>query len=253
MRAEALQPFGDVAGLLGVILGAMAIVDAGIRQPRAQAEEGGLLGDERVGIGRVAEDEHVEAIRAGGSHRFADRLHPREYAVRLLIVGGKQQRGALLQHREGRIGAKAERPDGAGDESDDSAQHAGKGEGDPGKQDHEQGEDHPFQRRHTADRQHEIHLVGSEDGERERDAENEETPRRDRAKADGGSVGAARFAKRLHGHRQRCLGWEIDRLRWRRRREPQGVHRFIQTSDARSSPRISCTRNSMAFSPPGAS
>ena len=61
--APAGDEVGDVAGLAVVVLRPVAIIDARVgAEPLAQGQEGALLGDPGVRIGRIRQDEIVEML-----------------------------------------------------------------------------------------------------------------------------------------------------------------------------------------------
>ena len=131
----------------------------------AQRQEGGFLGDEDVRIGRVAQDEDVEAVgqrpvAATNSYTACTRD---DHAIRILVVGRQQQRGRGFRspaaaHPESMPSASVRRCH----QRDQAAERARERQRDPGEQDDEQRKDDGFQYRQPADREHLIHLVGRE-------------------------------------------------------------------------------------------
>ena len=77
-RPSALTKSRDVAGLAVIVLRPVAVIEARVRaEPLAQGQEGALLRDPGIGIGRVGENEIVEMLRRGRSPRPI-RRSPRE-------------------------------------------------------------------------------------------------------------------------------------------------------------------------------
>ncbi len=168
----------------------------------AKGEEARLFRDPDIGVGGVREDEEVERLdRAGLLNRFISRLQAGEYAGGRFIIGRHQHRGALAQGGQRRTGVDAERRAAPADHREHAAHRVGEGEADPREQDDEQRQHDGFQRCQPADREHQIHLIGREDGEQPRPADDEGTARE---QAGGQRAPVLRhLPQRLHRHGER--------------------------------------------------
>ena len=226
--APAAAEVGDVAGLAGVVAQAVAVVNAGREGGFAQALEGRLLGEPHLGVGRVGEEEEVEAVaRLGAGKVLQDRPRRRRHLPGVLVVHGQQEgRARLGQVGPVQAGLLQEEVEEAEDRRD-AVRH------DPGHVDREQDEHRPFEQGHPADVEDAVHLAAEPRGE-------DGGPRED-GKAVGEALqvdegprhgGFGPLSEGLHRHLDRILG----RHRGRRRllgarihdepeRRGQAVHR----------------------------
>jgi hypothetical protein len=88
VTAPPLDEVGDVARLSVVVLGPVAVVQAGIRaKALAQSEKRPLLGDPRIRVRGVRQDEVVEGgPQAGGLDRLVNGLQGSKGPCRLLVI-----------------------------------------------------------------------------------------------------------------------------------------------------------------------
>ena len=168
VAAPVNDEIGDVARFAGKILAPPPVIEAGLRQARANGDESALLGDPDIGVGGVGQQEEVERVRLAGTFDVLEnRLHGAEDARRRLVVDRHHDRRSFAQARRRLASAPMS-------EEPDKADHGGgKRERHPGKSDNEQHHHRPFKRRDRADRDDLEHLVGAICGQGQGAAENE--------------------------------------------------------------------------------
>ena len=259
--APARDEIGDVAGLAVMVLRPVAVMDAGVgAEVLAPGQEGALLGDPGVRIGRIRQHEIVEMLAEPGRlDLLAHRRERREGAGGRFVVDRHHDRGARAQRR----GQRRQAPR-SPQERDEAEEPAREGKRDPGEVHGEQEEQEPLQHGGAADRHDLVHLVGAVGRERRRPGEDEQSCEPGRAIRVGrrkrALLGARPARQRLHRHGERALGRHGGPRRKDRRRRrrcdldrPQGVHRYSHVSLIGFPAASSRRRISQAFSLPGSS
>ncbi|MCW0416168.1 hypothetical protein NB689_001922 [Xanthomonas sacchari] len=207
--AETTHPVGDVAGFAPGIAGAAPIEQATLAADALHQLGVHLLFFRADGRARgVAEDEEIEALDlAGGRHRFVDRLQAGHQPVRILVVGGHQQRGAVAHLRQRRVRIDAELAALAEHQGEEAGQRAHERQRDPGEQRDEQHHQTGFEHAHAADHQDLADQPTGVGGHRRGGAEHVEAPPADPDRGAGQArVAQFAFLQRLQRHGQRRLG-----------------------------------------------
>ena len=204
--APARDEIGNVAGLATRILGPVSIENArAVGQTRAQSEEGALLGNPYIGIGRVRQEEPIE-------------MRPEARALDVLehrLHGGEDSTGRLIVDRHDDRGARGERVGQSGcaaaveEEPEEADESGGECDADPRKIGDKEDKQRPFERGDAADFDDLVHFMRAVDRQCQAAAEYEKSrnPGAERKSLLRilDSSAAVEMREALHRHVERCF------------------------------------------------